>query len=118
MSDRERNHMDCTPGKCLLDSGDCPVNRRHLSLAQPTEVKVDAGEGDKYIHPMKLIGGLGYHLRDHGPVVLSYSNGNFVIASEWGQEAEDSPMAGGAAYAMQDELYEALIQFLQECKHL
>lgn len=108
MSDRNRNHMDCWSGgeQCLLGDPECPMAPR----------KVDAD--DQYIHPIKLIGGLGYHVKDHGPVVITHTGDRFVIASEWGEEAPDSPMAGAAAYGAHAELYEALIQFLQQCGHL
>lgn len=38
----------------------------------------------------------------------------WLVAVEWGQEAEDSPMAGAASYGTGDTLEQALDQVLAE----
>lgn len=58
---------------------------------------------------------LEQHLRMNGPIVMSHvvrGHSHFAVGSEWGQEAPDSPMAGGAAYGVGDTLEEALNQLL------
>jgi DNA helicase TIP49 (TBP-interacting protein) len=44
--------------------------------------------------------------------VLSNHRVHYAVASEFGQEAEDSPMAGGAVYGLSPSLDEALNQAL------
>jgi hypothetical protein len=62
---------------------------------------------------------LQQHLRQNGPIVMSHvaghsSGDHFAVGSEWGQEAPDSPMAGGAAYGVGETLEEALNQLLSD----
>lgn len=61
-----------------------------------------------------LIGRLAEHLQHNGPVVLSHTGKAFGVASEWGQEADDSPMVGAAAYGLDTELETALDHMLDE----
>ena len=50
-----------------------------------------------------------------GAVVISSSRqGDYLAASEWGQEAPDSPMAGAAAYGMGATPCRALDDMLHE----
>lgn len=62
----------------------------------------------------ELLRSLAAHLRNNGGVVLVWSNGHFSAASEWGQEAEDSPMIGAATYGMGDTLEECLNGLLHD----
>jgi hypothetical protein len=44
-----------------------------------------------------------------GRVLISKNDdGTWVVGMEWGKEAEDSPMAGAAAYGLDDSLDAAL----------
>jgi hypothetical protein len=45
-------------------------------------------------------------------LVLSNHRVHYAVASEFGQEAEDSPMVGGAVYGLSPSLDEALNQAL------
>jgi hypothetical protein len=60
--------------------------------------------------PLGDLAGLAEHVRDNGPVVISHDGTNFIVASEWGQEAPDSPMAAAAAYGCDEDLATALAQ--------
>lgn len=70
---------------------------------------------------VRVLEGLARHLRLHGGVALSFSergDGEYVYGSEWGQEADDSPMAGAASYGLGDSLLLCLEQALRECRCL
>lgn len=63
----------------------------------------------------ELIKRLTSHLdKTKGAVVVSRDKRGYAAASEWGQEAPDSPMAGGAAYGMGDSPAQALGEMLTE----
>lgn len=59
---------------------------------------------------------LELHIRTCGPVAISYdlAREEFVIGSEWGEEAPDSPMVGAAAYGAGATLDEALAEFFHD----
>lgn len=69
--------------------------------------------------PRSLVDRLAEHVSKNGAVVISYTQqedtiGTFVVGSEWGSEAEDSPMAGAAAYGVDPEITRALRKLLDE----
>jgi len=63
--------------------------------------------------PEDTICRLAEHLEKCGTVILMHNpSGTFSVGSEWGEEAPGSPMAGGAAYGINEDLNEALKQML------
>lgn len=66
--------------------------------------------------PAALLERLKGHLdKTGGAIVVSRSKqGDYIAGSEWGQEADDSPMAGGASYGMGATPMKALHDMLTE----
>jgi len=51
-------------------------------------------------------------------MVLKQGGGEWVVSAEFGQEAPDSPMAGGAAYGLDGDLRRALETAAHDCRIL
>lgn len=54
------------------------------------------------------------HQQGQGVLALSYDGQTWVAAYEFGREAEDSDMAGGASYAQSPHLPDALRRVAEE----
>jgi hypothetical protein len=65
---------------------------------------------------MNLIGQALETVEEEGGrlMISKMDDGSWVVGMEWGREAEDSDMAGAAAYGLQPNLYDALDQALGE----
>lgn len=67
-----------------------------MSFTQEMEAKLESA--------FQIIDGEG-----GGRLLISKNeDGTWMVGMEWGKEAPDSPMAGAAAYGLENTLYEAL----------
>lgn len=56
----------------------------------------------------QLLGMLKTLENQEGVLAINHRNGEWTVLMEFGREAEDSPMAGGALYGVGPSLREAL----------
>lgn len=64
---------------------------------------------------------LAKHVEQAGGGVFGMAlreNGKWVVSAEFGREAPDSPMAGGAAYGLDKDLRRALETAAHDCRIL
>jgi hypothetical protein len=57
------------------------------------------------------------HMKEHeGQLAIVALDGQISVEYRFGQEAEDSPMAGGASYGVADTIGDALAQVMRELR--
>lgn len=82
-----------------------------LALARGDGLTINLSTGDKLLAMILYMESAG-----GGAFGVNVKNGQWSTAAEFGSEAEDSPMAGGAAYGSGETLDECLDQMLKDTR--
>jgi hypothetical protein len=103
------DHYDLTEGKRkqAIAKGATPVSAEELSAITRRKRMAHRGIPDIKVIAERLA-------IEEGSFALSYFEGQWSVAIVWGQEADDSPMAGAAAYGLGTTAREAIEAAIRE----